>query len=98
MARTNKNPLLQGVSGKIGDQLVIKQYSYGTVISAMPDMSKVKKSMLQKIAQQKFADAVAYAQSISRNPVKKAAYAKNLKKGKSVYHSAIQEFYKKNKS
>jgi hypothetical protein len=47
MARTN-NPLLQGVSGKIGGQLVIKQYSYGTVISAMPDMSKVKKSMLQK--------------------------------------------------
>jgi len=58
MARTNNNPLLQGVSGKIGNQLVIKQYSYGTVISATPDMSRVKKSMLQKLAQQKFADAV----------------------------------------
>ena len=97
MARTN-NPLLQGVSGKIGDQLVIKQYSYGTVISAMPDMSKVKKSHLQKIENKKFADAVAYAKSISRNPVKKAAYVKKLKKGKSVYHAAIQEFYEKNKS
>lgn len=98
MARTKNNPLLQGVSGKIGGQLVIKQYSYGTVISAMPDMSKVKKSRLQKIAQQKFAEAVAYARSISRNPLKKAAYAKKLEKGKSVYHAAIQEFYKKNKS
>ncbi len=97
MART-KNPLLQGVRGKIGDQLVIKQYSYGTVISAMPDMSKVKKSRLQEIEQQKFAKAVVYAKDISRNPVKKAAYAKKLKKGKSVYHAAIQEYYRKNKS
>lgn len=87
-----------GVSGKIGGQLIIKQYSYGTVISAMPGMSKVKKTPRQKSAQQKFADAVAYARSISRNPVKKGAYAIKLKKGKSVYHAAIQEYYKKNKS
>lgn len=86
---------MQGVSGKIGDQLVIKQYSYGTVISAMPDMSRVKPSRKQKLEQQKFAEAVAYAKSISRNPVKKAAYSRKLKKGQSVYHAAIQEFYKK---
>lgn len=97
MARTNKNPLLQGVSGKIGGQLVIKQYSYGTVISAMPDMSKVKKSMRQKQEQNKFAKAVAYARSITRNPDKKAAYAKKLPKGQSVYHAAIKEFYSKEK-
>ena len=69
----------------------------GTVISAMPDMSRVKRSMLQKMAQQKFAEAVHYARSISRNPVKKEAYAKKLKKGRSVYHAAIQEYYKKHK-
>jgi hypothetical protein len=98
MARTKSNPLLQGVSGKIGDQLVIKQYPYGTVISAMPDMSGVKKSRRQKEEEQKFAKAVAYAKSITRNPVKKAAYAKKLKKGKLVYHAAIQEFYSKHKA
>jgi hypothetical protein len=98
MARTNKNPLLKGVSGKIGDQLVIKQYSYGTVLSAAPDMSNVKKSGLQKKEQGKFAKAVAYAKSINNNPVKKTAYAKKLKNGQDVYHAAIQEYYKKNKS
>jgi len=94
MARTN-NPLLQGTSGKIGGQFVIKQYPYGTVISAMPDMSNVKRSKLQKLQQKKFAEAVAYAKSISNNPVKKVAYAKKLKKGQSVFHAAIKEFYSK---
>ncbi|MEP7238651.1 MAG: hypothetical protein ABI685_12320 [Ferruginibacter sp.] len=97
MAIVINNPLLKGVSGKIGDSLVVKQYSYGTVISAMPDMSRVKKSGLQKIKQNSFADAVIYAQSILRNPVKKAAYAKKLPKGKTVYHAAIQEYLAKNK-
>jgi hypothetical protein len=92
MARVNSNPLLKGVSGKIGDAFVVKQYSYGTVISAVPDMRRVKKSKLQKLKQGVFAEAVAYAQSIVRNPQKKAAYAKKLPKGKTVYHAAIQEF------
>jgi homogentisate 1,2-dioxygenase len=64
----------------------------------MPDMSKVKSSRKQKEQQKKFAEAVAFAKSISRNPVKKAAYAKKLRKGQSVYHAAIQEYYEKNSS
>jgi hypothetical protein len=97
MARVNNNPLLKGVSGKIGDSFVVKQYSYGTVISAMPDMSRVKKSKLQKLKQSSFAAAVAYAQSIIKDPKKKKAYQSKLPKGKTVYHTAIQEYLKKNK-
>jgi hypothetical protein len=48
MARVHKNPLLKGVRGKIGDSIVVKQYKYGTVISAVPDMSRVKRTVLQK--------------------------------------------------
>ena len=95
MARVKNNPLLEGVSGKIGDSFVVKQYSYGTVISAVPDMRRVKKSPLQKVKQKKFGDAIAYAQSIIRNPKQKAAFAKKLPKGKTVYHAAIQEYLKK---
>ena len=94
MARTD-NPLLKHTSGKIGDVIVVKQYSYGTVISAIPDMSRVKKSELQKIKQNYFKDAVAYAKTILRDPDKKAAYAKTLKAGKTVYHAAIQEYLEK---
>lgn len=99
MARIKNNALFKGARGKIGDSIVIKQYSYGTVISAMPDMRKSKKKTeLQKLKQGMFAEAVAYAQSIVRNPAKKAAYARKVKKGKTVYHTAIQEYLKKQKS
>lgn len=98
MAKVTNNPILKGVRGKIGDQIVIKQYSYGTVISAKPDMSRVKKSALQKLGQDTFANAVAYALSIIRDPKKKAAYAKKIAKGKQVYHAAIQEYSRKHKN
>jgi hypothetical protein len=97
MAIAKNNPFLKGISGKIGNDLVVKQYSYGTVISAMPDMSKVKRTPLQKQKQKIFAQAVAYAKDINRNPTKKAAYAKKLKKGENVYRSALQEYLKKMK-
>lgn len=42
MARTI-NALLNNTSGKIGDAFVVKQYKHGIVISAVPDMSRVKK-------------------------------------------------------
>ena len=95
MARTNNNPILKGVRGKIGDSLVIKQYAHGTVISALPDMSNVKKSALQKLYAKRFGEATAYAKSIIHDPKKKAAYAKKLPKGKQVFHAAIQEYMKK---
>jgi hypothetical protein len=95
MARVKNNALLAGVSGRIGDSIVVKQYSYGTVISAMPDMSRVKKSKLQKIKQSYFAEAVKYAQSIIRDKKKKERYAKTIEKGKTVYHAAIKEYLDK---
>jgi hypothetical protein len=68
MARVKNNPFLEGVSGKIGNSFIAKEYCVGTVISAVPDMSRVKKSALQKVKRKKFADAIAYAQSIIQNP------------------------------
>jgi len=95
MARTNSNILLKGVSGKIGDQLVVKQYAGKTVISAMPNMSHVKPSKLQKQKRGVFAEAVKFAQSVIRDPVKKKAYAKKVKAGQAVYHYALQQYLKK---
>jgi hypothetical protein len=44
-----------------------------------------------------FAEAVAYAQSIIRNPAKKKAFEKKLKKNERVYNAAIKEYLWKNK-
>jgi len=95
MARTRKNDLLlKDLHGKLGN-LVIKQYDYGTVVTKYPNMSGVKRSELQKVNANRFKEAVAYAQSIIRNPEKCKAYAKKLKGKKSVYYAAIAEFMKK---
>lgn len=98
MARTTKASLLKEVRGAVGKQFVVKQYADKTVISSYPDMSGIKKSRLQKKKQSVFKDAVAYAQAIVRNPVKKKAYAKKLKKGERVYNAAIKEYMRKNVS
>ena len=97
MARVPKNSWLNGVSGELGG-VVFKRYTYGTVVSKKPDMSRVKKSPLQAVKRNTFKEAVAYAQGIIRNKQKKAAYAKKLKKGQTVYHAAIKEYMTKSKT
>ena len=98
MAVNNNNIIISGTSGQIGKQLVLKQYSFGTVVSKYPDMSKVQPSALQRKGRNKFAEAVAYAQNIIRNRELKEAYKLKLpKKVKSIYHYAIKEYLQKNK-
>lgn len=95
MATGNNSILLHQVRGQIGKQIVVKQYGNKTVITAYPDMSRVKPSKLQKAKRKVFAEAVAYAQVINNNPVKKAVYKKKVKKGQTVYNYAIKEYLKK---
>jgi hypothetical protein len=95
MARTRNNDLLlKSLSGKLGGQLVFKQYGSKTVVTKYPDMRRVKRSRLQKLKAQQFKEAVVYAKSILRDPKKRKAYAKKVKRGKTVYHTAIAEYLK----
>ncbi|MEJ8816430.1 hypothetical protein [Lacibacter sp. H407] len=96
MARIRQHSLLKGLQGQIGKQLVFKQYGSKTVVSRYPDMSNVKPSLLQLENQTRFGKAVAYAKAINNDPVLRAAYAKQLKKGKKVYQTALQEYLKNN--
>ncbi len=92
MAKQYQNPITRGLRGQIGRQLVFKQYGTKTVVSRFPDMSSVQQSALQKANNNRFAEAVAYAQGINNDPAKKAAYAQKVKKGQTVFHFAIKEF------
>lgn len=92
MAIQKKNVLTKGLSGKVNDQLLYKQYSYGTVVGKIPDRSRVVLSKKQKSCNTSFSLAVAYAQSVISDPLKKARYQSRLPAGKTVYHAAIAEF------
>ena len=96
MAQSTTSVILHTMRGAIGKQIVVKQYRNKTVITAYPDMSNVKPSKLQKQKRKKFAAAIGYAQSIINDPVKKAAYAKKLKRGARVYNAAIKEYLARN--
>lgn len=93
MARSS-HPLLQSCSGHIGKTIVVKQYTNKIVLSKYPDMSKVKRSTLQKANNSLFAEAVAYAKGICNNPAQRNTYQSKTAKGQSVYHFALQEFYR----
>ena len=94
MARVN-NLLLTQTSGSINKEIVIRTRGKKTFMSKYPDMSGVTYNAKQVKEQSKFSKAVSYAQSIIRNPAKKAAF--KVKKDQSVYHAAIQEYLKKHK-
>jgi hypothetical protein len=95
MARTSGNPILHGLSGAIGKQVVCKVYGTQTIISKYPDMSGIRPSAEQRKKRDLFKKAVVYAQGVIHDPAKKKKYAARISKGKSVYHAALQEFIKK---
>ncbi len=92
MAQSSSSMLLRHFRGQIGKQIIVKRYGKKTVITAYPDMSRVKPSKLQKKKRSVFAAAVAYAQMINNDPVQKAAYKNKVKTGQTVYHAAIKEY------
>jgi hypothetical protein len=89
MARAN-NALTLGMTGTIAKQIVYRTRGRKTFASKYPDMSNVKPSEEQLKYKFIFGEAVRYAQGIIRDPKKKAVY--KVKKGASVYHTAIRNF------
>jgi hypothetical protein len=96
MGKLKGNVLIEGMSGQL-DRVLLKQYHYGTVISKMPDRSKVKLTAHQKKQNSNFQQAVHYAKSVLADSSKRKAYEKKAKQEKrSVYHVALSDFLKKN--
>ena len=91
MGKTVNNPLLTGVSGRIGD-LLIKQYKSGTVITMMPSHNKRRKPTdRQKHQREVFSAAVKYAKVLRLQHIKQYGAA-GLKEGQDVYHAGIRKF------
>lgn len=89
---TSNSPHLKNYKGHKDKTVVVKQYNTQTVITSYPDRTNVVYTENQEFFQSRFADAVAWAGSIVRDPVKKAEYSKLLPKGKRLYNAAIQEY------
>ena len=84
--------LVQGLSGKLGDQVVFRHLRDGrTIVCTKPDFSNRKLSKSQKAHHKRFREAAAYARSASRtNPI----YAQ-LAEGtmKNAYNVALGDWF-----
>lgn len=97
MATASLTALFKELRGKLGKDLIIKQYKGKTVITTAPAKSKKKKkpTPLQSLYREDFTKGVKYAQAITHDPVKKKAYAKKTAPGQTVYNYAISEYTRK---
>ncbi len=92
MAKVIDNILVRGLSGKLGDQVVIRRLRDGrTIVCAKPDFSHRKLSKRQKEHHRHFQAAAAYAREAARtNPI----YAQ-LAEGtmKNAYNVALGDWF-----
>jgi hypothetical protein len=92
MAKVVKSIILKGLSGRIGEFFVVKQYKGKTIVSKYPDMSGVQRSRKQKKNNQKFRNAVKYAQAVMGNEQLRTKYKQKVRKGQSVFQYLIREY------
>ncbi len=93
MAEVKDNVLIQGISGKFGDDFIFKQRNGKTFISRKPRMPK-KRSKKQKELQEKFAAATAYSVEARQDPELQAYYAHlGKRKGKTAHNMAVADYF-----
>src|SRR5687767_3958231 len=92
MAIIKNNPLLQGISGKIGG-IVFRQRNGKTIVASKPYRSK-KKTAKQTAHQARFLEAVMYAKTAMIEENSKKYYADFAKQSKctSPYQAAVKDF------
>ncbi|MEO5977943.1 MAG: hypothetical protein ABIS36_07325 [Chryseolinea sp.] len=91
MAIVKNNPLLHGVSGKIGE-MIIRQYNGKTVVSKRPEKSNVS-TQSQREKRNRFSEASRYARTHMNNPELKAMYETGMtEKKRSPYLVATTDF------
>ena len=92
MARIRTNVIVEGLSGKLGDQLVFRHLRDGrTIVCVKPDFSRRVLSKDQKAHHERFRAAAAYARGASIN---QPIYAK-LAAGtmKNAYNLALGDWF-----
>jgi hypothetical protein len=94
MAKSAKNLVLHGASGKLGDQIVIRQRGGEAILSQAPGRRGGEPTAPQKIQQQKFEQAILYGKAQLADPTAKAEYQTKAAGMKSAFNVAVADFLK----
>lgn len=92
MAKAIKNPIVQGLSGKFGGQVVFRHLRDGrTVVCSVPDFSRRVLSKGQKAHHSKFKEGAAYAKSAAKTEPIYAQLAAGTMKN--AYNVALADYF-----
>jgi len=93
MAKVAKNLVLHGASGKLGDQIVIRQWKGQTVLAVAPGPRETQPSAAQAAQRARFQQAVLYGKQILADPDRKAEYQAAAEgTTRSAYNVAVADF------
>ena len=92
MAR-GTNLVLQGLSGKLGETLVIRRVGNQTVLCKAPDKRTKEPSEQQLAHQRRFTEASIYARSVIQDETAKAEYTARIRPGRKAYQAAMADFF-----
>jgi len=92
MAKVQLNPVMEKMSGKIGD-LVFKRFQDEVVVARKPDRTNVVLTPAQAAHNERFRQATVYAKASLADPVARAVYEAAAKeKGKPVFALAVGDY------
>ena len=92
MAKSINNVVTHGLKGKIGDLLVFKKQNGQTVVSKIPDRSKVVSSAAQTEVKERFKIAAKFAKNAINDAVLSEKYAAYQKNGLTLFNIAMADF------
>ncbi|MDR1981683.1 MAG: hypothetical protein LBQ39_08730 [Tannerellaceae bacterium] len=91
MAESKNNVVTHGLSGTIGDMLIFSQRYGKTIVSKVPDRSKIIESEKQRAQRDRFQEAIVYGKIAVSDPELNAAYRAKAGKGLTGYNVAIAD-------
>ncbi|MBL7112692.1 MAG: hypothetical protein ISS19_12215 [Bacteroidales bacterium] len=92
MKVTGQNIILNGISGKLGNQISFRQRKGKTIIASLPKKSMKPPTKARKKQMSLFATAVLFAQKVKEDPSLLTTYRILVKPGQSVYHATISAY------
>ena len=99
MTKVTLNPIIELITGKIGDMVFRRAHNGKLSLVRSPDMSRVKWSPAQKGHRQKFKRAVAYAKAAMKDPDIRLHYeqmAVEKKNSKRPFDMAVSDYFQGN--
>ena len=96
MAKARLNPVLELITGKIGNLVFRRAHTGKLSVIYRPDMSRVKWSAAQKAHRERFREAVVYAKSAMKDPDVRPVYeqmAAEKKSNKRPFDMAVSDYF-----